>query len=380
LTYNSGTGQFGTSSIPNAQLANSTVTIGSTAVALGASATTFTGLAALTATGQITAAEMVVSRATNPQITFTDTDNTPDYRIRNNDGVLEIIKASNAAVRLAINTDGHIDINDDLDVSGEINTTKINLTDTKPKILFTESDSNPDYRIVLHTGNLGIEDTTNSNAARFVVNSDGHVDIPGNLDVGAGIDVTGNVNATGNLDLPDSASGADGRLMLGTGDDVQIYHTGSATKFDFYTSSVEFTNSASESLAKFNLNSSIELYHDGTKKFETSSTGVTVTGVCTATSFTGALNSSVTATTQSASDNSTKVATTAYVDNQVTAGAVNEFVDNVFRVKDNSDASKKLAFECSGISGSTTRTMTVPDSDGTISTESFATAIAVALG
>ena len=380
LTYNSGTGQFGTSSIPNAQLANSTVTIGSTAVALGASATTFTGLAALTATGQITAAEMVVSRATNPQITFTDTDNTPDYRIRNNDGVLEIIKASNAAVRLAINTDGHIDINDDLDVSGEINTTKINLTDTKPKILFTESDSNPDYRIVLHTGNLGIEDTTNSNAARFVVNSDGHVDIPGNLDVGAGIDVTGNVNATGNLDLPDSASGSGGRLMLGTGDDVQIYHTGSATKFDFYTSSVEFTNSASESLAKFNLNSSIELYHDGTKKFETSSTGVTVTGVCTATSFTGALNSSVTATTQSASDNSTKVATTAYVDNQVTAGAVNEFVDNVFRVKDNSDASKKLAFECSGISGSTTRTMTVPDSDGTISTESFATAIAVALG
>ena len=57
-----------------------------------------------------------------------------------------------------------------------------------------------------------------------------------------------------------------------------------------------------------------------------------------------------------------------------------EFADNVFRVKDNSDASKKLAFECSGISGSTTRTMTVPDSDGTISTESFATAIAVALG
>ena len=96
--------------------------------------------------------------------------------------------------------------------------------------------------------------------------------------------------------------------------------------------------------------------------------------------ITGALANGITATTQSASDNSTKVATTAYVDNQVTAGATNEFVDNVFRVKDNSDASKKLAFECSGISGSTTRTMTVPNTDGTISTESFATAIAVALG
>jgi len=96
--------------------------------------------------------------------------------------------------------------------------------------------------------------------------------------------------------------------------------------------------------------------------------------------ITGALANGITATTQSASDNSTKVATTAYVDNQVTAGSSNEFADNVFRVKDNSDTSKKLAFECSGISGSTTRTMTVPNTDGTISTESFATAIAVALG
>ena len=54
LTYNSGTGQFGTSSIPNAQLANSTVTVGSTAVALGASATTFTGLASITSTAVVT--------------------------------------------------------------------------------------------------------------------------------------------------------------------------------------------------------------------------------------------------------------------------------------------------------------------------------------
>ena len=98
------------------------------------------------------------------------------------------------------------------------------------------------------------------------------------------------------------------------------------------------------------------------------------------TASSGVLSNGVQATTQSASDNSTKVATTAYVDNQVTAGTTNEFADNVFRVKDNSDASKKLAFECSGISGSTTRTMTVPNTDGTISTESFATAIAVALG
>jgi len=122
-----------------------------------------------------------------------------------------------------------------------------------------------------------------------------------------------------------------------------------------------------------------------TATFAIDATVATLTGSQTLTNKTivlgnntvsGALANGITATTQSASDNSTKVATTAYVDNAVSP----EFADNVFRVKDNSDASKKLAFECSGISGSTTRTMTVPNTDGTISTESFATAIAVALG
>ena len=47
LTYNSGTGEFGTSAIPNGQLANSSVTIGGTAIALGGTATTISGLTSL---------------------------------------------------------------------------------------------------------------------------------------------------------------------------------------------------------------------------------------------------------------------------------------------------------------------------------------------
>lgn len=54
LTYNSTTGEFGTSAIPNAQLANSSVTVGSTAIALGGSATTITGLLSVTSTAVIT--------------------------------------------------------------------------------------------------------------------------------------------------------------------------------------------------------------------------------------------------------------------------------------------------------------------------------------
>ena len=56
------------------------------------------------------------------------------------------------------------------------------------------------------------------------------------------------------------------------------------------------------------------------------------------------------------------------------------FVDSTFRISDDGDATKKLAFECSGITTGNTRTLTVPDSDGTIATQDFATAIAIALG
>ena len=54
LTYNSGTGEFGTSAIPNGQLANSSITIGSTGVALGGSITTFSGLSSITSDAVVT--------------------------------------------------------------------------------------------------------------------------------------------------------------------------------------------------------------------------------------------------------------------------------------------------------------------------------------
>lgn len=50
------------------------------------------------------------------------------------------------------------------------------------------------------------------------------------------------------------------------------------------------------------------------------------------------------------------------------AGGVSsaEFSDNQFRVLDDLDPTKKLAFQCSGITTGQTRTMTVPDADGII--------------
>jgi hypothetical protein len=46
--------------------------------------------------------------------------------------------------------------------------------------------------------------------------------------------------------------------------------------------------------------------------------------------------------------------------------ASSEFIDNVFRILDEGDNTKEVAFEASGITTATTRTLTVPDADGTI--------------
>lgn len=44
----------------------------------------------------------------------------------------------------------------------------------------------------------------------------------------------------------------------------------------------------------------------------------------------------------------------------------NEFDDNQFRINDNADATKQIAFEASGITTGNARTLTAPDQDGTL--------------
>jgi|TARA_R100000455_G_scaffold2498_1_gene913 hypothetical protein len=83
--------------------------------------------------------------------------------------------------------------------TGSLGSGDITVTGTNPEIFFTDSNNNSDFRIKLESGIFAIQDTTNSNADRFQIASDGTVDVNGNLDVGAGLDVTGNITATGSI-------------------------------------------------------------------------------------------------------------------------------------------------------------------------------------
>ena len=70
--------------------------------------------------------------------------------------------------------------------------------------------------------------------------------------------------------------------MFGTGADLVLYHDGSQSYIG--GDDIRITNQAvSETMAKFLANGAVELNHNDSKKLETSSSGVTVTGTLNAT-------------------------------------------------------------------------------------------------
>ena len=91
------------------------------------------------------------------------------------------------------------------------------------------------------------------------------------------------IEVGGHLQIDD-----DNEIRVGTGADLKIYHDGSASyiadngtgNLNIQTNgaAIVLTKGSSENLAKFIVDGAVELYHDNTKKFETTSDGATVAG------------------------------------------------------------------------------------------------------
>ena len=89
---------------------------------------------------------------------------------------------------------------------------------------------------------------------------------------------------TGNVDFADN-----GKIRLGTGNDLQIYHDGSNSVIkdngtgklilDTDGASIEFQKSGLETLATFATDGAVSLYYDNASKLSTTSTGINITGI-----------------------------------------------------------------------------------------------------
>jgi len=317
LTYSGG--EIGTNAIPNNKLANSSLTVGSTAIALGASVSTIAGLTALTATtlysGVANAANSISigsgdivfegSTANGYETTLTATDATADRTLTlpNETGTL-LTTASTITPTVNSLTIGSTSI-----ALGATASTIAGLTSLTATTLYAGADGVTNA-VSIGTSGLVFEGSTADGYETTINVVDATADRAINFP-----------NAGGTVALLSSLSVAGG----------------SGLTYNSSTGAFGTSNIPNAQLQ----NSSITL---GSSSVALGGTLSSLSGIS---SF-----SCDTITTK----------------------------DSGFRIQDNADTSKQLAFECSGISGSTTRTLTVPDDSGTISTESFATAIAVALG
>ena len=317
LTINAG--EIGTNAIPNSQLANSSVTVGSTSINLGATASTIAGLTSLTATtlysGVADAANSISiasgnivfegSTANGYEISLTAADATADRTLTlpNESGTI-LTSASTITPTVNSLTIGSTSI-----TLGSTASTIAGLTSLTATTLYAGA-ANAANSVSIGSTGLVFEGSTADGYETTINVVDATADRAINFP-----------NAGGTVALLSSLSVA----------------SGSGLTYNSSTGAFGTSNIPNAQLQ----NNSVTI---GSTSVALGGTASTISGL---TSFT----------------------CNAIVTN-----------DDGFRIRDNADNTKQLAFECSGISGSTTRTLTAPNDSGTISTESFATAIAVALG
>jgi len=388
LTYNSTSGEFSTSSIPNSQLAFSSFNIGGTSITLGTTATIVQGLTSFSSTtiiggsivvGTGDAANSMLlnsagitfegSSADDHETLLTAANPTADRTltlpnetgtilstassIANSNLANSTVTVGSTAIALGAssNTIAGLSSLTSLELQGT-NLVRVGAADAANGILIDSTGIRYEGSSAdAHETLLQVTDPTADRTITFP-DAGGTVVLLGSLSVASGSGLTYN-SGTGEFGTSAIPNGqlANSSVTVGS---TAIALGGSATTIAglaSVTTTALIVNDQTGGLA-------IRDADDNTKiaRFDS-----------------GTISGSTTRTFTFPDENGTLLTSAS----TIPGGG---FLDNTFRISDNSDNNKKLAFECSGITSGQTRTMTVPDSSGTISTESFATAIAVALG
>ena len=326
LTYDASTGEFGTSAIPNSQLANSAITLGSTSMSLGATVNTVIGMSEFASNKVVVGVEDAAnaielfsgniifegSTADANETILTAADATGGDKtltLPNETGTILSTGSSIANSNLANST---ITLGSDI----------VSLGDTVSGLSLTNIQAITRLQVGSQggSGNIILQ-AASSGGFGAGITFEG---ASGGADANELLLAVTDPTASRTITLPD----ATGTVAL-----LSTLSIASGSGLTYNSSTGEFSTNAIPN-----------------SKLANSSVTVGSTGI--------ALGGSATTITGLSSITSSAVVTD----------------DNGFRIRDNSDNTKQLAFECSGISGSTTRTLTVPDANGTIATQAYVNA------
>ena len=193
----------------------------------------------------------------------------------------------------AITVDGSLATNSFLSSTGNfsVNTDKFTVAASSGDTAIAGNLDFPNLSDILMVDNssAALEFKEGSNLyLRFVTTNSGEkIEINKNIEA-QGITST-SATFTGNVNLGDND-----KLILGTGNDLEIYHDESNSFIKdagtgdlvILSDTVSINNAAnSENIAKFLADSAVKLYYDNVQKFQTTSTGIEVSG--TASTFEG---------------------------------------------------------------------------------------------
>ena len=338
LTYNSSTGVLGTSAIPNSQLANDDITIGSTAVALGATQGTFTGLTSLASTtlisGVADAANAITiasgqivfegATANDFETTLAVTDPTADRTITFPDAAGTVALTSDISYPVTLNnsvtlTNKTLALGSNT-ISGTLAQFNTAVTDaTLVSTTGSETLTNKSVNLANNTltGTFAQFNTAVSNAT--LVSTTGTETLT-NKSLTAPT-LTGSSSSAGSIIFKeDTDNGTNSATLVGPAATADVTITLPAETGTVLTTASSIANS---NLA----NSTVTI---GSSAVALGSSVTTLTGITSLTS------------------------------DAVVAKA------NGFRVIDNTDTTKQVAFDASGIATSTTRTLTVPNASDTL--------------
>ena len=168
----------------------------------------------------------------------------------------------------------------------------------------TAPGAGTDCWILLYSEFGGVAGATTNLTIGNNLTVQGDTDLDGDIDIDAG-----QITYTASSNIAKFAD--DAKLIFGEGDDLQIYHDGSNSYIDdagtgnliIGAANFQLMNVAhSENHITATDNAQVELFHNGTKKFETTSTGATITGTALATALsTGASGTGINISTDTIS-------------------------------------------------------------------------------